>query len=498
MALDVANRWNLLDNLHPNPLGYALSKWGGRLPWRRSGKAISPCVMIMRNYVIVASSLVIIGVGVSLLVIPGGPNIAPVTMTQPTPPLTPAAVATTPPASPPRPIARSMAENVVLERARLIELVLTSYESSNYAGTITSLTQLKEKYPDAIDDTMRWIWVRALSETGAIDAAILSIREWMGQPLRPGEEARGPLLADLCDTLPAEKALPLIEERFDLLVQSPELVVAYVTANLLADRADVAYAILKKLDAADRSPPQLATLYFKLAVVNANKAVAQKLLPVIQASEIDPNVGVLLLTRMTKNGAPWKKLHAELQKQLAHHQPRATTPSGTQPEVKKLGSAPAEKSLSKPVKPASSASDKKPSASEKPALAAKATTTTKSKPSADEDNAIVSYVGNTPKALYDATIRKQYFPALARVAGEQTYESGLQSWVELTTDTAAILDYAATAKAQGYRNAANNGFRRVLALDPTNATALNQLKTTPAPKSKKTKKQSPTPASEAP
>ncbi len=92
-----------------------------------------------------------------------------------------------------------------------------------------------------------------------------------------------------------------------------------------------------------------------------------------------------------------------------------------------------------------------------------------------DDNAVVNYVSATPGALYNQSLRKKYFRILASTGSRQNYDTGMRNWVAQTTDVPALTDYSTTAQAAGYREAAINGYNRVLALDPNNPTALSQL-----------------------
>lgn len=92
-----------------------------------------------------------------------------------------------------------------------------------------------------------------------------------------------------------------------------------------------------------------------------------------------------------------------------------------------------------------------------------------------DDQAVVSYVSATPDALYNASLRKRYFGVLARTGSRQNYDVAMRDWVAQTTDIPALNDYAATAQASGYREAARGAYTRILALDPNNPKALQQL-----------------------
>jgi TolA-binding protein len=90
-----------------------------------------------------------------------------------------------------------------------------------------------------------------------------------------------------------------------------------------------------------------------------------------------------------------------------------------------------------------------------------------------DDEAVMRYVSATPDALYNRPLRQKYFRILAATGSRQNYDEAMRGWVAQTTDVPALNDYAATAQAHGFREAAANGYARVLALDPNNAKALS-------------------------
>ena len=94
---------------------------------------------------------------------------------------------------------------------------------------------------------------------------------------------------------------------------------------------------------------------------------------------------------------------------------------------------------------------------------------------AADDSMLVRYVGTTPDALYSRPLRQKYFHLLAATGNRQNYDTAMREWVAKTTDVPALTDYADTAQASGFREAAANGYKRILALDPANSKALNQM-----------------------
>ncbi|MBX9725695.1 MAG: hypothetical protein K2X09_00390, partial [Rickettsiales bacterium] len=91
-----------------------------------------------------------------------------------------------------------------------------------------------------------------------------------------------------------------------------------------------------------------------------------------------------------------------------------------------------------------------------------------------DDASVLSYVSATPDALYSQPLRKKYFGILANTGSRQNYDAAMRNWVAQTTDVPALLDYAAIGQAAGFKEAAANGYARVLALDPSNAKALSR------------------------
>lgn len=91
-----------------------------------------------------------------------------------------------------------------------------------------------------------------------------------------------------------------------------------------------------------------------------------------------------------------------------------------------------------------------------------------------DDGEMMQYVSATPDALYNRPLRQKFFRTLASTGSRQNYDVAMRDWVAQTTDVPALVDYAATAEAFGFREAALNGYSRVLALEPTHAKALGR------------------------
>lgn len=91
-----------------------------------------------------------------------------------------------------------------------------------------------------------------------------------------------------------------------------------------------------------------------------------------------------------------------------------------------------------------------------------------------DDEAILRYVGTTPDALYHKPLRQKYFSILGKT-NRENYDTAMRGWVSQTTDVPALMDYATTAQAFGYQEAAAGGYNRVIALEPNNSKALSQV-----------------------
>ena len=92
-----------------------------------------------------------------------------------------------------------------------------------------------------------------------------------------------------------------------------------------------------------------------------------------------------------------------------------------------------------------------------------------------DDYAVMQYVSATPDALYNKTLRDRYFRTLATQGGEQHFDANMRGWVAGTTDVPALVDYARTAEAFGYKQAAATTYQRILELDANNEAALNHM-----------------------
>ena len=92
-----------------------------------------------------------------------------------------------------------------------------------------------------------------------------------------------------------------------------------------------------------------------------------------------------------------------------------------------------------------------------------------------DDHTVIAYVSATPDALYNKNLRAKYFRSLAARGSKNDFDVSMRNWVAQTTDVPAISDYAATAQAYGYNDAALNAYKRVIELDANNAKALTAL-----------------------
>jgi tetratricopeptide (TPR) repeat protein len=92
-----------------------------------------------------------------------------------------------------------------------------------------------------------------------------------------------------------------------------------------------------------------------------------------------------------------------------------------------------------------------------------------------DDAAIVRYVSTSPDALYNSTLRKKYFSALASSGGRSTFDAQMREWVAGTTDVDALRDYAEAAQSHGYKDAAINAFHRIEQINPNDEKTLGAM-----------------------
>lgn len=92
-----------------------------------------------------------------------------------------------------------------------------------------------------------------------------------------------------------------------------------------------------------------------------------------------------------------------------------------------------------------------------------------------DDNAVIQYVSTSPDALYNRDLRKKYFNSLASYGSRDVYDANMRGWVAGTTDIEALRDYAETAQAYGYKDAALNAYNRIEALNPSDEKTLSTL-----------------------
>lgn len=91
------------------------------------------------------------------------------------------------------------------------------------------------------------------------------------------------------------------------------------------------------------------------------------------------------------------------------------------------------------------------------------------------DTQIMRYVAADTGALYHQPIRQRYFRLLAQNHGPEIFDTAMQSWVNETTDTTALHDYAQIAAAYGYEEATRRTYRRIIEVNPNDKHALTRL-----------------------
>jgi hypothetical protein len=94
-----------------------------------------------------------------------------------------------------------------------------------------------------------------------------------------------------------------------------------------------------------------------------------------------------------------------------------------------------------------------------------------------DDSGVLRYAASTSDALAYPPLRQRFFKVLAVQGDGSNFTTNMRSWVDQTTDSAALHDYARTALDFGFKDAAKYTYTRILAVDPSNKLALNQLGT---------------------
>lgn len=91
------------------------------------------------------------------------------------------------------------------------------------------------------------------------------------------------------------------------------------------------------------------------------------------------------------------------------------------------------------------------------------------------DRSVIEYASGVPGALYSKTLRQKYFRLLASSGNKQDFDVAMRDWVAKTGEVPALMDYAETAQANGFQDAALRAYRRISELDPANTKALSAL-----------------------
>lgn len=241
-----------------------------------------------------------------------------------------------------------------------VDLATIQVVISDNDGALKTVTDLKAKHPDFASYPMTRIMVSVLADKGRIDEAFNAAKEWMARPGAPvpsptaapvaplppvggaiapagdgqnqtiapqvgvalstaagADAGAGRDLADLCNILHysghADKAVELVDLHPDLLDREPELVLAYVNANITAGKSDHAYEVLKKIDDSGKMIAALYVPYLDLTIkredIPAAEAIANKIdvpnfteleaLKIIEVARADqaPSVLKILTTR---------------------------------------------------------------------------------------------------------------------------------------------------------------------------------------------------------
>ena len=222
-----------------------------------------------------------------------------------------------------------------------VDLATIQLVISDKDGALKTLEDLKTEHPDYASYAGTRIWVTLLVEKNDVDHAYKMAEDWVNTPVPPSAvkpvaatpapaapgsvaaqdaDPRPKELADLCNILNygghPDKAVALVEPHLEMLQRSPELIVAYVNADIALGRADHAYALLQKIDQAGKMTPVLYVIYLDLALkredVASAETIANKLnvlsfneeeaLNIIEKSRVDnaPSVTKILVTRFAE------------------------------------------------------------------------------------------------------------------------------------------------------------------------------------------------------
>ena len=170
----------------------------------------------------------------------------------------------------------------------------------DYNGALQTLADLKAKHPDYSSYALTRIHVTILTHQDKADEAVALAKSWIDRspvPTRPtavppsvtpnATVSAPPTktnqtaieLGDLCDILNygghPEKGIELVQPHEAWIDTSSELAVAYVNANINANRIDYAYNLLAGIEAKGNMVPALYIPYMQLTLKKGDVAAAE-------------------------------------------------------------------------------------------------------------------------------------------------------------------------------------------------------------------------------
>jgi tetratricopeptide (TPR) repeat protein len=203
-----------------------------------------------------------------------------------------------------------------------VDLATIQVVISDSEGALATVEALNKKHPQFSSYPMTRIMVSLRAERGDGEQALTAAKQWMEQPQAPVPQAnpatpavppvagaapvaaaaaatgKAAELADLCNILHysghADKAVALVDAYPGYIENTPDVVTAYVNANITAGRADHAYATLKQVDDAGKLIAAHYPPYLNLALtredMEAANTIAAKANPAIFTEDASLNL----------------------------------------------------------------------------------------------------------------------------------------------------------------------------------------------------------------
>lgn len=195
-------------------------------------------------------------------------------------------------------------------------------------AALKTVQDLKAKFPAFASYPLTRIMVSVLANKAKPDDAFAAAKQWMDTPGAPvpapppaAPQAAQPSvnpestttskakdLADLCNILHyagyADKAVALVDLYPELLQTDPELVLAYVNANITAGRADHAYTVLKTIDDAGAMTAALYVPYLDLTLKREDTPSAEAIATKIDVATFNEELALKMLDVARANDAP--------------------------------------------------------------------------------------------------------------------------------------------------------------------------------------------------